>query len=52
MLLTLLLVVGFFGLAILGGIFISAHRTALDRKVRKKRTQQIKQRLEDKVVVS
>jgi hypothetical protein len=52
MLLTLLNVVGFFGLAALAGIFLSAHRNATERKRRKKRAQRIKQRLQDEAVAS
>ena len=52
MLLTVLSVVGFFGLAMLAAIFISAHRTATERKVRKKRVQRIKQRLQDEAIAS
>jgi hypothetical protein len=50
--LAMLILTGFFGLAILGGIFVSANRKALDRSLRKKRTQRIKQRLEDNAVAS
>jgi hypothetical protein len=49
---TLLNVVGFFGLALLAAIFISANRKALERKVRKKRAQRIKQRLHDEAIAS
>ena len=52
MMLTLLSAVGFFGLALLAAIFISAHRKAVDRKVRKKKVQRIKQRLQDKAAAS
>src|SRR5712691_786005 len=47
MLLTLLSLVGFFGLAMLAAIFISANHKATERRVRKKRAQRIKQRLQD-----
>jgi len=52
MLLTLLKVVGFLGLATLAAIFISANRKATERKRRKKRVQSIRQRLEDEAVAS
>ena len=52
MLLTLLSVVGFAGLATLAAIFISAHHKATDLKVRKKRAQRIKQRLQDEAIAS
>jgi hypothetical protein len=51
MLLALLGVVGFFALATLTAIFVSAHREALER-VRKKKAQQIKQRLHDDAIAS
>ena len=50
--LTLLNVAGFIGLALLAGIFLSAHRKASDRKRRKKRVQSIKERLQDKAAAS
>jgi hypothetical protein len=52
MLLTLLSVVGFCGLAMLAAIFISAHHKAAERRVRKKRAQRIKQRLQDEAIAS
>jgi hypothetical protein len=52
MLLTLLNVAGLLGLAVLAGIFVSAHREATQRKRRKKRVQNIRQRLEDKAIAS
>ena len=52
MLLTLLSVVGFFGLAMLAAIFISANHKATERRVRKKRVQRIKQRLQDEAIAS
>jgi hypothetical protein len=52
MLLKVLSVVGFFGLAMLTAIFISANHKATERKVRKKRAQRIKQRLQDEAIAS
>jgi len=52
MLLTLLNVAGFFGLALLAGIFLSAHREATQRKRRRKRVQSMRQRLEDEAAAS
>jgi len=50
--LTLLGVVGFFGFATLAAIIISANHKATERRVRKKRVQQIKQRLENEAIAS
>jgi hypothetical protein len=50
--LTLLSVVGFFGFATLAAIIISANHKATERRVRKKRAQQIKQRLQDEAIAS
>jgi hypothetical protein len=52
MLLALLGAVGFFALAMLAAIFVSAHRKALERNVRKKRAQRIKQRLQGEAIAS
>ena len=52
MMLTLLSAVGFFGLALLAAIFISAHRKAIELKQRKKRAQRIRQRLQDEAIAS
>jgi O-antigen ligase len=50
--LTLLNAAGVFGLALLAAIFISANRRATERKRRKKRVQQIKQRLGGEAIAS
>jgi hypothetical protein len=52
MLLALLSVVGFCGLAMLAAILISANHKATERRVRKKRAQRIKQRLQDEAIAS
>jgi hypothetical protein len=52
MLLALLGVVGFCAFATLTAIFISANRRAPERKRRKKRDQQINQRLQGEAIAS
>lgn len=52
MLLNLLCVASFFGLALLAAITISANRKAVERKRRKKIAQGIRQCLQDRAIAS